>query len=357
MKTWKKILIAALCVLAVSVVIFVGMLADVYYEKNYKISYWESSSEYISPNIILVYGYKGMQGFEQLKDIRTGEFTTPQLNHVFINMYNSEDSLVVFRTHDRKRGYLNVNTGKIIIPAQYQRAWNFSEGIAAVYKEGLVSFIDSSGEPAFPTTFPIRYNLNYDDIAFQFHNGLCVMKTMDNKWGLINTEGEWVVEPVYTTISAPRKGYRIVSDGNFYGLISETGQVVLPLEYDFIRQSSEPAGFTIAKDGLAKVIDYDIKTVVPFVHDGLYVLSYVDDYRSNAIYENGELTKFIVPKYWRYDVGPGSGVIDSDGKVIIPAKYYMVRMADDNLFDVEVTCGGDHFLINSKGEYVGKVKE
>ena len=115
MKTWKKILIAALCVLAVSVVIFVGMLADVYYEKNYKISYWESSSEYISPNIILVYGYKGMQGFEQLKDIRTGEFTTPQLNHVFINMYNSEDSLVVFRTHDRKRGYLNVNTGKIII--------------------------------------------------------------------------------------------------------------------------------------------------------------------------------------------------------------------------------------------------
>ena len=118
MKTWKKILIAALCVLAVSVVIFVGMLADVYYEKNYKISYWESSSEYISPNIVLLYGYKGMQGFEQLKDIRTGEFTTPQLNHIFINMYNSEDSLVVFRTHDRKRGYLNVNTGKIIIPAQ-----------------------------------------------------------------------------------------------------------------------------------------------------------------------------------------------------------------------------------------------
>lgn len=357
MTPWKKVLIAALCVFAIAGLVFACLMCKIYYDKYYKISYWESWTDYMSENIVLVHGYKGMEGFEQLKDIRNDEFTTPRLDHVFINAYNSEDSLVVFRTFDRLRGYLNVKTGKIIIPAQYQRAWNFSEGIAAVYKEGLVSFINSFGEPAFPTTFPIRYNLNYDDIAFQFHHGICVMKTMDGKWGLINTEGEWVVEPIYTTISAPRKGYRVVSDGNFYGLISETGQVVLPLEYDFIRQSSEPAGFTIAKDGLAKVIDYDLKTVVPFVHDGLYVLSYVDDYRSNAIYENGELTKFIVQKYWRYDVGPGSGVIDSDGKVIIPAKYYMVRIADDNLFDVEVTCGGDHFLINSKGEYVGKVKE
>ena len=357
MTPWKKVLIAALCVFAIAGLVFACLMCKIYYDRYYKLRYWESRTDYVSENIVLVHGYKSMEGFEQLKDIRNDEFTTPRLDHVFINTYNSEDSLVVFRTFDRLRGYLNVKTGKIIIPAQYQRAWNFSEGIAAVYKEGLVSFINSSGEPAFPTTFPIRYNLNDDDIAFQFHNGLCIMRTMDNKWGLINTEGEWVVEPIYTTISAPRKGYRIVSDGNFYGLISETGQVVLPLEYDFIRQSSEPAGFTIAKDGLAKVIDYDLKTVVPFVHDGLYMLSYVDDYRSNAIYEDGELTKFIVPKYWRYDVGSGSGVIDSDGKVIIPAKYYMVRMADDNLFDVEVTCGGDHFLINSKGEYVGKVKE
>ena len=35
----------------------------------------------------------------------------------------------------------------------------------------------------------------------------------------------------------------------------------------------------------------------------------------------------------------------------------MVRIVDDNLFEVEVTCGGDHILFNNKGEYVGKVKE
>lgn len=356
MKTWKKVLIAALCVFAIAGLVFACLMCKIYYDKCYKLSYWESWTDYVSPNIVLVHGYKGMEGFEQLKDIRTGEFTTPRLNHIFVNAYNSEDSLVVFRTFDRLRGYVNINTGKIIIPAQYQRAWNFSEGIAAVYKDGTVSFINASGEPAIPVTFPIHYNLNFDDIAFQFHHGLCVMRTMESKWGLINTRGEWVVEPVYTTVSAPRGGYRIVSDGSKYGLISEKGQVVLPLEYDFIRLSSNPVGFTVAKDGLAKTIDYDLKTVVPFVHDGLSVLYYVDDYRSNVIYENGEAKRYIVPKYWRYDVGSGSGVIDAEGKVIIPAKYYMVRIVDDNLFDVEVTCNGDHILFNSKGQYVGKAE-
>lgn len=357
MKTWKKILIAALCVLAVGVTVFACLLANVYYDKYHKVSYWDVQPQYVSENILMVYGSLGQEDFVRLKDVRTDQFTTPKLQHIFINEYCKEDSLVVFRTFDRLRGYLNVNTGEIVVPAQYNRAWNFSEGIAGVLKDGVVFFIKEDGELSFDKTFPIYYDDDFSDIAFQFHNGLCVMKTMDNKWGLINTEGEWVVEPIYTTISAPRKGYRIVSDGNFYGLISEKGQIVLPLEYDFIRLSSEPVGFTIAKDGLAKVIDYDLKTVVPFVHDGLYVLSYVDDYRSNAIYENGELSKFIVPKYWRYDVGPGSGVIDHDGNVIIPAKYYMVRIVDDNLFDVEVTCGGDHILINGKGQYVGKAEE
>ena len=342
----KKILIASLGMLAIAALVFACLMCKIYYDKYYKISYWESWTDYLSEHIVLEHGYKGMEGFEQLKDIRTGEYTTPRLDHVFINIYNSEDSLVVFRTFDRLRGYLNVKTGKIIIPAQYQRAWNFSEGIAAVYKEGLVSFINSSGEPAFPTTFPIRYNLNYDDIAFQFHNGLCIMRAMDYKWGLINTKGEWVLEPVYTTISAPKYGYRIVSDGIHYGLISEEGQVVLPVEYDFIRLSSNPAGFTVAKDGFEKIIDKDLHTIIPFAYDGLYYLprAEYDDYR-DAESETSD--------YRRYRVGSGNGVIDKNGKVIIPAKYYMVRMIGDDLFDVEVTYDGEHILINSKGQIVG----
>lgn len=347
MKTWKKIAVVAVTLLALASATFVGMMIQKHHEKPHKDSYmesfWVTPPQYVSKHILMEHGYHGQRSYVQLKDMRTGRFTTPKLNHIFINGYDSEDSLVVFRTQDRLRGYLNVNTGQIIIPAQYNRAWNFSEGIAGVLKDGEVIFIKENGERAFDRTFPICYYDDYNEIAFQFHHGLCVMRTMENKWGLINTQGEWIVEPVYTTISAPQYGYRIVCDGEKYGLLTLDGQTALPLEYDYIRLSHHYDGFTIAKNGYAKVIGPDLQTIVPFVYDGLYTLNDVDDDRTNE-----------TPMYWRYDVGEGSGVIDLEGHVIIPAVYYMVRMVDDDHFDIEVTCGGDHILLNNKGQVIGK---
>ncbi len=353
MKVWKKFFIVALCVLGLAAMCFVGLLIHIHYEKEHEVSYWDTQPQHVSKDILMVHGYKGMNGFVQLKNVRTGKFTTPKLQHIFINEYCTEDSLVVFRTFDRMRGYLNVNTGQIIIPAQYNRAWNFSEGIAGVLKDGVVSFITANGEPAFDRTFPIIYDDDYSDIAFQFHHGLCVMRTMDNKWGLINTKGEWVVEPTYATISAPQLGYRIISDGEYYGLMTLDGQLALPMEYDFIRIASLHQGFTIAKDGYARIIDTRLQTVIPFVHDGLHPLSRVgggyEDY--DEYDEDGHRQE--PPKYWRYDVGSGSGVIDCDGRVIIPAKYFMVYIVDDTHFEVVMEDGGDCLLFNNKGECIG----
>ena len=358
MTTWKKVLIIGLCIFAVAAFLFACLLCGVYYEKKYKVDYWEGYTQYVSPNIVLVHGYKGIEGFEQLKDLRTGKFTTPRLNHIFTNQYNSEDSLVVFRTVDHKRGYVNINTGKIVIPAQYQRAWNFSEGIAAVYNEGLVSFLNESGELAFPATFPIRYDLNFDDIAFLFHNGLCVMRTMDGQWGLINTQGEWVVEPIYNTIYAPYHGYRCVYDGDHYGLLAQDGTITLPVIYDDIRREPVGNGWILVKDGLAWQVDFDLQVTVPFVHDGIHTLSYIDSYDSQEYYDetSGEYKtrKQTQPRFFRFDIGGNSGVIDANGKVIIPAIFYNVYIVNDKLFQVEVTSSGERLLFDTGGRYVGK---
>ncbi|MBQ7531521.1 MAG: WG repeat-containing protein [Paludibacteraceae bacterium] len=147
---------------------------------------------------MIVYGVQFRKGVERLKDCRTGKFTTPKLRHIFLNDPNSSDSLVVFRSLNNKRGYLNINTGKIIIPVQYDRAWNFSEGIAAVYKNGKLSFITETGEAAFPKEFAIFNNDDFRETAFLYHHGLCVMQDNNCKWGLINQQGEWVVTPQYT---------------------------------------------------------------------------------------------------------------------------------------------------------------
>lgn len=351
--TWKRVLIASFACIALVVTVF-GIIAGCEYLHYKTRGNYYGLEKSVSEHITMVHGCKAGYYFCQLKDKRTGEYTSPKLNHVFVNEY-TDDSLVVFRSFDRKhRGYINIKTGRIIIPAQYDRAWNFSEGLAAVIKEGEISFINEQGRQAFPETFPFPFDDSHADYAFQFHNGLCVMITWDHKWGLINTRGEWVVEPIYTEINKPQLGYRIVSDGSHYALLTASGQTILPLEYDVIRLAADNQGFFIAKDGYAKVVDRNLNTIVPFAYDGLCELAYIHGYRTDEVYDKyGNLVQHS-PEFWRYDVGMGSGVIDRQGHVIIPAKYFMVHRVDENLFEVEVTSCGERILFDRKGRPVGQ---
>ena len=50
---WKKILIAALCVLAVAALVFACLLANVYYDKYHKSYYWENLARDQSPKTSL----------------------------------------------------------------------------------------------------------------------------------------------------------------------------------------------------------------------------------------------------------------------------------------------------------------
>ena len=60
---------------------------------------------------------------------------------------SDNDSLAVF-AQAGKRGYLDRFTGEVRIPAVYSRAWIFSEGLAAVEKDGKLLFIDHTGKPS-----------------------------------------------------------------------------------------------------------------------------------------------------------------------------------------------------------------
>lgn len=352
---WKKVLIVAVCVLSAALAVFAGIAGYMFYDAH-RYDFYSPDPVRVSERICMEYGIAHRDTYVRLKDMESGKYTTPRLDHIFINEYNSTDSLVVFRTTDEKRGYVNIKTGKIIVGACYDRAWNYSEGIGAVMKGGEISFLNTDGEPAFAATFPMRYRNCGSDIAFQFHQGLCVMRTLDNKWGMINTQGEWVVEPVYNSIDAPMYGFRRVTDGEKYGLLSMSGEVVLPVEYELIRQSSDGRGFILAKDGYAREVDKQLKTIIPFVHDGMHPLSYVDGYK-NYYDRDDEYVQVNCPRYWRYDIGILSGVMDCNGKVIIPALYFMIRMVSEELFEVEVTCDGDRVLMNAQGQYVGRIKE
>ena len=353
--TVKRVLVASFALIAFGFAV-AGLIAGceyLHYHLRDNYTYYGAGRR-ISEHITMQHGKRGGKYFCRLKDTRTGKFTSPKLNHVFVDD-NPDDSLVVYRDYESMyRGFVNINTGRVIIPAQYDRAWNFSEGLAAVLLDGAILFVNEQGEQAFPATFPLRFNNDYANFSYRFHNGLCAMVNREQKWGLINTRGEWVVEPVYGSIDKPRYGYRLVFDGTHYGLLTLDGKVALPAEYDVVRYSTDENGFFIAKDGCAKIVDWNLNTVVPFAHDGLGEITYLDDYRSTEEYDRFGHPITPTPQYWRYDIEGKSGVIDRHGNVIIPALYYMIWMVDEDLFEAEVTYRGDCILFDRKGQYVGK---
>lgn len=55
------------------------------------------------------------------------------------------DSLVCY-SDGEKRGYFNKFTGQPVIKPQYDHAWVFSDGLAAVDDDGWIKFIDATGK-------------------------------------------------------------------------------------------------------------------------------------------------------------------------------------------------------------------
>ncbi|MBR5563160.1 MAG: WG repeat-containing protein [Bacteroidales bacterium] len=82
----------------------------------------------------------------------TDERLSPKVR--WISCVPERDSLTVFCDKEGKRGYLNVNTGKVVIDGQYKHAWHFSEGLAAVVADnGKVGFINYSNEMVIPAIY------------------------------------------------------------------------------------------------------------------------------------------------------------------------------------------------------------
>lgn len=78
-------------------------------------------------------------------------------------------------------GYID-KTGKEVIPLRYDDARSFSEGLASVKLNGTWGFIDKTDK----VVIPIKY-----DFAFRFSEGLARVK-LNGKWGKIDKQGNFI---------------------------------------------------------------------------------------------------------------------------------------------------------------------
>lgn len=337
-KGWRQVVCALLLLLLSAYVIL-----DVYYriESRWGRRYWNDKelSQWVEAR-----GF-GDDTF-RVYNSELECYTTPRLS--WVSTASDNDTLAVYALPNR-RGFINVNTGRIAIDAKandYRKAWVFSEGLAAVMKEGKVGFIDAQNQVVIPFHFDYSDKCRMWDLGYLFHDGLCVMTNAEGSLGLIDKSGRWVVEPIYDEVWAPHtSGFRVVIVGGKFGVLDAQCNVVYPTEYDYIDIVHD--GFVLVRNGSMWQVDFQGRTVHAFLFDNTGELRYpVEDH------EFGD-ENYVLSNYVKYEVMGNYGIIDrTNGRVITPAIYSDIYMLSERLFEVRRVGSNEWYLLDGRGNEV-----
>lgn len=276
----------------------------------------------------------------------TDERLSPKVR--WISGVPERDSLTVFCDKEGRRGYLNVNTGRVEIDGQYRHAWHFSEGLAAVVADnGKVGFINYDNEMVIPAIYD--YVVGYD---YLFLEGVCVIPDgRTEKYGAIDRNGELKLPMEYSCI------FKAYADDAWYlrkddrcGLADAELNIIFEPVYDNIISNSQEKNAYLVLGGTKQLVSFDGEVILPFVIDDTWPLKYIVKYNDDSADEYA-----LHPYLLGYTIGCGHcGVLDSrTGKVVVPAIYLEIDMISEDLIIAGMDGGnGANVLFTTSGVMV-----
>ena len=222
-----------------------------------------------------------------------------------------------------------------------------SEGVIPIVKENSrITYVDKSGKEKF-TLMP-HNGKEIIEVEPFFTNGKAVIKTEDNKQGVINSSGKVIIEPKYNAVE--------IRDG-----------FMLAMNYEKTEENKEQTNIILLDNSGKEVKTFKDRAVsannYSFI-DGTFVLSSRNDEGEKTLYlmdkAGKELKKYSTKKsepimifddYYTYYDDRKFGIKNrNNDEIIIRAKYDVLFPVEDNLF---LTSRGDKVrLINQKEEVI-----
>lgn len=139
------------------------------------------------------------------------------------------------RSADNSKKWGYVIDDNWVVPARFEHAQSFSEGVACVKLYNKYGFINTTGD--------LIINYSYDR-AYSFSDGLAAV-SVNGKWGFINKTGEMVIPYKYDGALSLSEGLAAVAVNGKWGFIDRFGNCVVPYSYDAANSFA---------DGLAHVL-------------------------------------------------------------------------------------------------------
>jgi predicted alpha/beta superfamily hydrolase len=249
-----------------------------------------------------------------------------------------------------KWGYCD-QQGNMLIPAVYEDAKPFSDGIAMVRKNFSWGLIDTTGKPLC--------EFKYHRISEFFST--CTKVEIGDQCGFINNRGKEIV-PVRFDNATVYKDVIVVSKNSLYGLYDSTGTMLLPTEY---QQISEPYGdlVLVKKEDKYGFSDRKGNPVAPTKYDYLWypvngICFYQQELKYGYIDSTGrELTQAVYDNIWAFINGFAQvqkdtkmGILNRQGEEIVAPVYDYAHTFSEGR--VIIGTQGKYGFCNGSGEIV-----
>ncbi len=197
-----------------------------------------------------------------------------------------------------KWGFVNAE-GKVVVEPKYVYAIGFWNGggehsVVARFVDGKLRWgvIDQTGKEVIPCIYPEAYCRWGEAVAFQ--------KEENGLYGLLDFDGNVIVEPKFDYIEAYDPKHRLVTAGESeddLGVYSvELGRMITPTEYDCIDYGDRMISCEIKYTCKEKYYDYDGNELPFSDYDSVF-----EDKGLLKVWKDGKL-----------------GVIDWDGNILVP---------------------------------------
>ncbi|MEN0048650.1 MAG: WG repeat-containing protein [Bacteroidota bacterium] len=157
------------------------------------------------------------------------------------------------------------------------------------------------------------------------------------KYGFINQYGKVIIEPEFDTIYRPKKAQKYISvkKSGKWGVIDSIGQLVCPIEYDFVESILGGTYFSMRKGEKYGVIDSIGNTILPAEFD----------YRISMFSNNN----FLVQKNKKY------GLVSKNNDLLLPIEYDYINY-QNNYNLAQIAKDQKKGVVNKSGDIIVPVK-
>jgi hypothetical protein len=272
----------------------------------------------------------------------------PETNEILVDsiewLHVSAGDTIAILAKNHRRAFINLNNAQLITPLDYERAWEFSCDRGIMSRHDSLFIFRRDGSQVNQTGLKTRNQYEY-----LFNNNHLVLNVDYDHVGLLDTAGQWVLEPVYSKIetSYNRRLYNtklgdecIVYDYNL--------QPVLKGAYKAIEIDWSEGLIATEYNGIQHLFDYDGKLVYQVIYKSIEELSY-NTHRKDGddrdIYEETDCFIYV-------DYNNKRGLMDKHYHVLTPPLFHSIEAQTKHVFFASFGEYSDRFgtLIDDHGK-------